>query len=241
MARSALFLRPEPRNAAKAESTMIIPPWLKSLFVGLLICNTAPTLAQQFSADLVMTGADAAGAAPAGTIRVLNGKIRIETPQFAGGFFLIDGTEHTAFFVRPTQKIFMDARQSSWLTQLFISVDPSNPCRQWQDSAKLAGVADQSEWQCQRTGEEKVHDRSTIAYRATSSSRRYVLGWVDPELKVPLKIQMENGTTITADNVREEPQSPRLFEIPSGFRKFNPQALINLVKQSDAWVDEPAQ
>ena len=30
-----------------------------------------------------------------------------------------------------------------------------------------------------------------------------------------------------------------LFEIPPGFRKFDPQTLIKRIKQSDVWVDAP--
>jgi hypothetical protein len=219
---------------------MIFPSWLKSLLVGLLVCNSGPALAQQFSADLVTADADGLTAMPSGTIHVLNGKVRIETPKFPDGFFLVDGAGHTAFFVRPPQRIFMDARQSSRLTQLFISVDPNDPCPRWRDSAKFSGAADQSEWQCERTGEEKISGRGTTVYRATSSARQYMRAWVDPELKFPLRIEMDDGTTIAAVNIREEPQSVGLFEIPAGFRKFDPQALINLVKKSDAWVDEPA-
>jgi hypothetical protein len=47
---------------------------------------------------------------------------------------------------------------------------------------------------------------------------------------------MEDGSTITAENVRDEPQTARLFEIPPGFRKFDPLNLIQRIKQSDVWV-----
>ena len=40
-------------------------------------------------------------------------------------------------------------------------------------------------------------------------------------------------------NIVEGPQSASLFEIPAGYRKFDPQALIEIIKQSDVWVDEP--
>jgi hypothetical protein len=50
---------------------------------------------------------------------------------------------------------------------------------------------------------------------------------------------MQDGTTISAENIREEPQPAPLFEIPSGLRKFDPEALIKRIKQSDVWVDAP--
>jgi hypothetical protein len=47
---------------------------------------------------------------------------------------------------------------------------------------------------------------------------------------------MEDGSTITAENVRDGPQPAQLFEIPSAFRKFDPESLIQRIKQSDVWV-----
>jgi hypothetical protein len=71
-----------------------------------------------------------------------------------------------------------------------------------------------------------------------SSPGRDILGGIDPNLKFPLRIRMQDGTTITVENIHEEPQPEHLFEIPPGFRKFDPQALIKRIKQSDVWVDE---
>ena len=39
-----------------------------------------------------------------------------------------------------------------------------------------------------------------------------------------------------AENVGDQPQPARLFEVPQGFRKFDPEALIRQIKQSDVWV-----
>ncbi len=50
-------------------------------------------------------------------------KVRIETPELADGFFLVDGAKPAAYFVRPAARVFMDARQSSRLTQIFVPVD----------------------------------------------------------------------------------------------------------------------
>ena len=48
------------------------------------------------------------------------------------------------------------------------------------------------------------------------------------------------GTLIAADHIRDEPQPAHLFEIPAGIRKFDPQALIRRIQQSDVWVAPPA-
>ncbi|MDE2469688.1 MAG: hypothetical protein KGL35_13370 [Bradyrhizobium sp.] len=64
-------------------------------------------------------------------------------------------------------------------------------------------------------------------------------GWIDASRKFPLRIQTEDGSIISAENIQDQPQSPQLFELPSGLRKFDPQALIQRIKQSDVWVEAP--
>ncbi len=225
--------------------TIILPPrprWLSLLgLVGALSWVCASVQAQQFSADLVRTELLGGAIASAGKLRVFNDKVRIETPDFPDGFFLTDSASRAAYFAGPGERVFMDARQSSRLTQFFVSVGRGDPCLQWQAMAKLAGTTEPSDdiWRCERVGEELVDGRSVALYRAVSSPGREILGWIDPNLKFPLRIRMQDGTSITARNIREEPQSAALFEIPPDFRKFDPQALIKRIKQSDVWVEEP--
>jgi hypothetical protein len=220
--------------------TIAASSWLSLLgVIGAFASGCVPAQAQQFSADLVRTALGGA-VASSGKLRVFNDKVRIETPDFPDGFFLIDGAGRAAYFARPGERVFMDARQSSRLTQLFVPVDVGDPCLQWRDMAKLAGAADPSEpWRCERVGEELVGGRGVVVYRAVSPPGRDILGWIDPNLKFPLRIRMQDGTTITVENIHEEPQPEHLFEIPPGFRKFDPQALIKRIKQSDVWVDAP--
>jgi hypothetical protein len=219
---------------------VVVPPnkvWLGLLAVfGLLVCGRAPAQAQQFSADLVTTRGDGEAPVAAGRLRVSNGNVRIETPELADGFFLVNGARPAAYFVRPAAGTFMEARQSSRLTRIFVPVDPGDPCRQWQMMARLAGAADQSDWRCERIGEGTIGGRSSIAYRIVSMSGRELFGWIDTARQFPLRIITEDGPTITAENVRDEPQPAQLFEIPPGFRKFDPQTLIQRIKQSDVWV-----
>jgi hypothetical protein len=215
--------------------------WLSLLgLIGALGCGCAPAQAQQFSADLVRIELQGGVAASIGKLRVFDDKVRIEMRDFPDGFFLIDGVSRAAYFARPGERVFMDARQSSQLTHLFVPVDVGDPCLQWQAMAKLAGATDRNDpWRCERVGEESVGGRGVVVYRAISSPGRELLGWIDPNLKFPLRIRMQEGTSITVENIHEESQPARLFEIPSGFRKFDPEALIKRIKQSDVWVDEP--
>jgi hypothetical protein len=197
-------------------------------------------LAQQFSADILKINSDrGSGAAPSGKVYVSNTKVRIETSDFPGDFFLIDSEKGSAYLIRPSSRIFMEAKQSSPLTRLLIGVDPENPCRQWESMAKLAGASEQGDaWLCETIGQEKTGDRATTSYRAHAPGQDLV-GWIDTDLKFPLRIQAEKITAVVLADVREGPQPASLFEIPSNFRKFDPRDLIERIKQSDVWVEAP--
>ncbi len=201
--------------------------------VGCAVVGLGAARAQQFSADLVKAQ-DNAAAVSAGRVRVLRDMVRLETPEIADGFFLIDAGKTTAYLVRPRARVFMDARQSNSLTRTFVIVDPEDPCRPWQAMARQAGVDEN--WRCERIGEEIIEGRNTIIYRAVSASGRQFSGWIDRERKFPLRIKAEDGTIITAEHVQDEPLPAELFQIPPGFRKFDPQQLIDRIKQSDVWV-----
>ena len=72
------------------------------------------------------------------------------------------------------------------------------------------------DWRCERIGEETIDGRHAIAYRAVSASGHEIFGWIDPVRKFPLRIKTGDGATITAQNIRDEPQPAQLFEIPAG-------------------------
>jgi len=210
-------------------------PWLGLLvIVGLLPCGHASAQAQQFSADLVSRQGDAT--APAGRLSVLDDKVRLETPELADGFFLVDSAKPAAYFVRPATRIYMEARQSSRLTRWFVPLDPDEPCRQWQAMARLASAEDQGDWRCERMGEDIIGGRRVTTYRAVSAANEQILGWIDPEYRFPLQIKTQDGAVITVENIRDGLASAQPLEIPQGFRKFDPQALIERIKQSDVWV-----
>jgi hypothetical protein len=212
--------------------------WLGRLIcVGLLFGGFAPAMAQQFSADIVTTRDNAA--VPAGRLWVLDGRGRIETPELPNGFFLVDSAKPSAYFVRPATHVYMDARQSSRLTQLFVPVDPNEPCRSWQAMAQLAGAAGQAEWRCERASEEEVDGRKAAVFRIASAEKQEFLVWLDPERRSPLRIKTADGTIIALEHIRDEAQPASLFELPRDLRKFSPEALIERIKQSDVWVSEP--
>ena len=194
--------------------------------------------AQEFSATLVASGTDDMAASTPGRINVSGGMVRITTPEFVAGFFLVDTAADTAFFVRPTLHTFMEARQSSMLAQIFVPLDPDDPCARWQAMAKLSGAAaNRKAWQCRRTGGEILDGRLTTTWRAVSPQQRTYGAWIDRELKFPLRITTNFGTSFSLTEIVQAPQPASLFRIPPNFKKFDPQALIDQIKHSDVWVE----
>lgn len=198
--------------------------------------------AHEFSADIVSRDATGAATGSAGRIFVSNGNVRIETSNTPAGFFLIDGAAATAVFVRPAQQVFMDARQSSLLTQIFLPVDPNVPCSQWQAAARNAGVPNAGgDWHCERIDTARVdgHD-TTVQYTVVSSNQESTQRWIDTALNFPVKLRQSDGATLALEHIRVAAQPASLFTVPPHYRKSDPRALIERIKQSDVWV-EPAK
>lgn len=203
----------------------------------------APAHAQEFSADV--TTIDAEGQfGEAGKLSASNGKVRFETPDVPNAFFLVSSNPNGAYLIRPAQRVFMDAGQSSHVILLFVPVNPDDPCPQWLAMSMPAGILDhnsqqETEWRCDRVGSDTISGRNTVRFQAATLDGRRRTGWIDPRLRFPLKIATEDGATFELRNIVEGPQPPNRFEIPPGFIKFDPRQLIEHLKKSDVWVDRP--
>jgi hypothetical protein len=177
--------------------------------------SRAQTPSPQFSAYIVRRDSAGAMVGPAAKLYVSDFKTRIDEPEASGGFFITDAQAGTALFVRSAQRVFMDAKQSTPLTRIFIRVDPHEPCRQWEAAALIAGIAGAGNWRCD-------------SVRAAAD--------IDPGLHFPIKWKSPDGGTFVLENIRTEAQPAGLFAVPAGFRKLDPQALIEQIKHSDVWV-----
>ncbi len=208
------------------------------ILAAALIASGAPASASEFSADIVSLDSDGVATPASGRIYVSNDRVRIEAPDIADGFFIVDGSKDEAFFIRPDQKLFMNARQSSALTQILVPLDPEDPCPKWRAMAASAGMLEHdSQWRCDRIGEEKILGRATVAYSVASSVRAQRIVWIDPEIKFAIKGLTQDAGGVHIDNMQEGPQPASLFEIPADYRKFDPQRLIEIIKKSDVWVE----
>lgn len=214
--------------------------WRLLLCAAVSVSIVVTAEAQQFSADIVTRRDDVAKVT--GRLSVRDGKVRIETAEHPDGFFLVDASaaKPSAYFVRPAAHIYMEARQSSRLTRLFVPVDPDAPCRQWQAMAQLAGVGGEGESHCKRSGEETIDGHAAIVFQVVTGAGQGYAGSIDRVRKFPLRITTADGVLIALEKIEDEPQPASSFELPPGVRKFSPEALIERIKRSDVWVSRLA-
>jgi hypothetical protein len=198
--------------------------------------------AQAFVGDLVVVKPGGHVRAPLGRVAVSDGRIRLETRDLADGFFIVDVDRPSSIFVRPAQRVFMDARRSSALTQVFVPVDPDDACRRWRVMERVAGpslMPASGEWRCERVGPELVDGRETVKYRTISQQGQQSDRWIDVVRRFPIRLDTADGAVVIVDSIVDGPQLPSLFDTPDGFTKFDPLELLERIKQSDVWV-EPA-
>jgi hypothetical protein len=218
-----------------SRTTSIAIGLASAIFVAALVPSVAS--AQQFSAEL--SRRDAAGQISKGRLLVAGDKIRIEAPDLQSGFFLVRTDAKTSYFVQPDRGVFMDARQSSILTELLVPVDPDAPCPQWQQMAQISGsAAGGAAWQCNRIGAETRDGHTILKYDLTSPRGRRYSTWIDQQLRYVVRIETANdGSTTELTNVQDAPQPDSAFMMPAGLRKFDPMQLIGIAQHSDVWVD----
>ena len=196
--------------------------------------------ASEFSADIVSRDAAGTAIGAVAKLYVRNHMVRIETPEASAGFLLVNGDAGTAQFVRPAQQLFMEAKQTSRFTQIFVPVDTKDPCQQWRAAAGNAGAASAAgEWRCERIEDEIIDGRRAFQFRVSSPASASSRRWIDSDLEFPVKLLAPDGTTIALEHILVEAQPANRFTIPAGFRSFDPRALIERIKHSDAWVDPP--
>jgi hypothetical protein len=142
---------------------------------------SAAAHAEDFTADLVTVDPLRPSEARPARIYVSDNKVRLDPAGFHGGFFIIDGDTGTATFVRPKERVFMDAKQSTPLTQIFVPLNPTAPCPRWKEMALSAGALEQeAEWRCAMLGDDVVDGRTLLKYQMGPSEVQQRSVWLDP-------------------------------------------------------------
>jgi hypothetical protein len=160
------------QNEATAMRAMLAANAVFACAAAAVLCAGSLVRAQQFSADLVVSNAAGGIIGSPGKIFVADRKVRIETAEFPNSYLLVDGTVPAAYLVRQRLRVFMDAKQSSRLTRLFVSSGGTDPCPQWRSMGEVAGIeGDSSRWHCEVEEPETVGGRATTKFETTSTLR----------------------------------------------------------------------
>jgi hypothetical protein len=215
---------------------------LRSLSVCLLIAlavaaRALQSPAREFTADIVSRDSSGAAMATVARLYAARGKVRIEPIELAGGFFLIDHEAPSTLLVRPGQRVYMNARQSSPLTQIFVPVDIADPCRQWRSAVEDAGTGKGAEhWHCEMHAKVDMDKRNTLEFRTASAADRGDKRFIDVQLQFPVKVIAPDGSSLALENICVAQQRAALFTLPGDYRLFDPRAVVERIKHSDVWV-----
>ena len=197
---------------------------------------------REFTADIVSRDSHGAVSTVA-RLYAAHGKVRIETAELPGDFFLIDHEATSTLLIRPARRIYMNARQSTPLTQIFVPVDATDTCRQWRRALDdAAGKPVSERWRCDALQTSSVDGRkvrefsTSAADAAATADRRFV----DQQLQFPLKVSAADGSSLTLEHIRLAAQPGELFTVPQEFRWFDPRAVVERIKHSDVWAEPPA-
>jgi hypothetical protein len=197
---------------------------LTSLTAFSLDSQAVNSPSREFAADIVRRDGRGESAVTVARLYAGRGKVRIEALDVPGGFFLIDHAS-SALLVRPGQRIYMNARQSSLLTQIFVPIDAADPCPEWRAAHEDADAGKAAEhWICQRLG------RSV--FRVGDSEQRFI----NPQLQFPVKRLGADGVSLTLEHIQVAPQSAELFMVPADYHLLDPRALVERIKHSDVWA-----
>jgi hypothetical protein len=212
--------------------------WVLALCGGFLV-GAGSAAAQEFSAEIIGRKSTGEIVGAATKLYTAGDKVRIETPELKDRYLIVDSSIPASYLVHPKSHIYMDSKQSSRLTRLFIRLDADDPCPCLQAMAKVAGLSDgDGQWRCEKAGHENVVGRDTVKFTIVSPSGRSIL-WIDTELRIPSRVETENGATFELRNIQEGPQPADKFAIPANYKKFDPRTLFEWLKHSDVWVEPP--
>ena len=191
------------------------------LLTFLILANIA--LAQEFSADVVSQKSDNAGMKK---VYAAKDKVRFElqgaNPQMGPSAILFDDAKHKYTVILTERRMYMDAPVTvvkPILTHFWRVDDPNDACPEWKKTAEEAGTY--KNWgSCTKIGSDTLNGRSTVKYEGVSDKGEKSHIWVDSKLRCVVKTD-EGAGGFELRNIQEGSQPASLFEIPSGYTKFD--------------------
>lgn len=192
-----------------------------SCAVTLLIVASVALAQTEFSADVVDTSNQKAGRGPT---KVYFGKDKLRfdsadnTDPRNGGSVIFDlnNESWTVLMVKQHMYVEMPSKmmENRGMFHFFRTGDVENACSDWQKLAK------NQHGTCHKVGTETVNGRNCVKYEGTNDNGETSTVWLDSRLRFPVKWQGKNSGG-ELQNIKEGAQPASLFEIPSGYTKFD--------------------
>lgn len=174
---------------------------------------------EDFSADIV-NNKDGGNQSKA-RIYVTRDKWRIEGLQEGrmSGAIITNLATRTSDILMAERKMYMEFPQgqgpaSQQLWSFYHARDIDNACGDWLKLPYNQGGT------CHKVGSDSVNGRSAVKYTGTNSKGETGSVWFDKKIAFPIKWEGEKGGSGELQNIKEGSQPASLFEIPSGYQKF---------------------
>lgn len=201
---------------------------LNVLIMPLILLLAGFALAQtEFSADMVNNKQSDQRA----KIYFGKDKMRIESNRGGreGGAFILNLATHTNIVLMDQQHMYMEMPEQMAKQRhtydLFHVRDVQNACADWLAQERNKGGT------CHKVGNETVNGRSTVKYEGTNAQGETGAVWIDPKLQFPVKWEGKNGDGGELRNIQEGSQPASLFEVPSGYTKFDMGSMMQRRQQ----------
>jgi hypothetical protein len=193
---------------------------MRKLAIAVLLFFIASTAFAQlpgatpFSGDLTIK--TKASKNMTGKVYVGGTKMRMDINGMGRGMIMInDLANKISYMLMPTQRMYMEMRVGEMAAQRgpkmpdLNSYDPNNPCAQTPDMT------------CEKVGSETVNGRSTDKWIfKTKKDGKTMTAWLDRKVAYPIRT-ISDGNEMDLTNIQEGMPAASLFEIPSGYKKFD--------------------
>jgi hypothetical protein len=205
------------------EEVIVRRSMIRFACLGLLLVAAHLAVGQEFSADVVDHKQENGGLKK---IYATKDKIRFEVEArnaaMGPSALILDEAQNKYTVLMAEKRMYMDAPPMMVrpLISKFWRVDDVNDaCPQWKKTADQAGVS--KNWgSCTKIGSDTVNGRSAVEYEGVSNKGEKSHIWVDTKLHCVIKTDAGAGG-IELRNIKEGSQPSSLFEIPSGYNKFD--------------------
>jgi hypothetical protein len=202
-----------------------------SCVVALLMAASFVLAQAEFSADMVDNSSQKSGKGPT-KVYFGKDKLRFDTPDSgdprSGGSIIFDLNNESWVVLMAKQHMYMEMPskmvESRGMFHFFRTGDVENACGEWQK------LATNKTGTCHKVGSETVNGRSTVKYEGTNANGETSDFWLDSKLRFPVKWTSKNDGG-ELQNIKEGSQPASLFEIPSGYTKFDMGNMMQMQKK----------